>query len=156
MFRSFQMYDTVIGRVYRLCYAHHRCDYHLSPYYAIIIPDSIPYAAPFIPWLTHPINGTHYLFLIQTFYFGKTGDSHAIVRNDAERSHTPFTQFPLKGNSLQNYDTTRMLTLLQPRSRTILLLQESQVALFWATPPFFSHSQPLHNSWQFCPSENIT
>lgn len=60
-----------------------------------------------------------------------------------QRSCAPFTRVPLKGNILQNYDTTRMLVLLQPRSRTVLLLQESQVAFFWGTPHPISLPLPI-------------
>ena len=32
-------------------------------------------------------------------------DSHVVIRNNTERSHIPFTQLPLNGNTLQIYGT---------------------------------------------------
>ena len=37
MLHYFELHNRVIQQFYRLCCAHHKCSYHLSPYNAIII-----------------------------------------------------------------------------------------------------------------------
>ena len=53
------------------------------------------------------------LFILIEFLIEIIVDSHAVVRNNTERLHTFFTQFPLTSYKLEYNVTARTLTLVQ-------------------------------------------
>lgn len=60
---SFRCTTSWVHMIYMLyCYAHHKCNYHLSPYKTITIPLTIFLMLYLLaPWLIHSIIGSPYL-----------------------------------------------------------------------------------------------